>query len=651
MVRSSRRRRLPAALGAALGLGLGLAAAQVPAVADVATPMATPTFQSTGEEMVAYDGHLYFAANDGVNGNELWRTDGTPGGTTMVADMSTSGINSNPVRLTVTDGRLFFNVAGPSGPLDSVYVYTGSGAPVKITQAAGHTAGGILGTVNNRLLFVGYTGGVGGYHAMHAVPSGSTSSGVVSGNVATDSNAAILSATMGGWAYYYGSNNQGSGLGAGLGPELYRTDGTTTELVKEIVPGGTGGAPFNLTAAGNLVFFTAYTVADNRELWRTDGTAAGTVMVHQHSPGAGAPSFGEFTAHGGRLYYGVQDPATGNELWTSDGTGSTVVKDIVPGAQGSGPSGLTSVGWGLSFFTASSLWGTDGTGGGTRELAQMPGAGYAPGHPLAVGNRLYYRAGSAYGNLVWRSDGTAAGTFPLSAGAYDTAPGTGEPLTGPAGAVGNRLVFSSRFPGDTTSTRRRLTVVDLTAPDPVRAATVAPRLTGTAAPGKVLTVTQGTWTHSSQRYTYRWFRDGTAIGNATGTTLTLTDAHLGARIHAAVTASGLGAPPATATTAPVVVTRTGTSAKRLTVTRRPAIAGRARVGARLTAKAPRFAQSRVTVRYQWLANGKAIRRATKRILVITAKQRGKRISVRITATRSGFARTVVTSGATVKVRS
>jgi hypothetical protein len=53
--------------------------AAVPAVAsaDRLVPPAPPgpTFLSTGLEMVAFDGYVYFAANDGVVGNELWRTD------------------------------------------------------------------------------------------------------------------------------------------------------------------------------------------------------------------------------------------------------------------------------------------------------------------------------------------------------------------------------------------------------------------------------------------------------------------------------------------------------------------------------------------------------------------------------------------------
>jgi len=55
----------------------------------------------------AIDGVLYFACNDGTEGVELWRSDGTELGTRMVKDINPWG-NSNPRYLTVVNGVLFF---------------------------------------------------------------------------------------------------------------------------------------------------------------------------------------------------------------------------------------------------------------------------------------------------------------------------------------------------------------------------------------------------------------------------------------------------------------------------------------------------------------------------------------------------------------
>ena len=102
-----------------------------------------------------------------------------------------------------------------------------------------------------------------------------------------------------------------------------------------------------------------------RELWTSDGTQAGTVLVKDIKPGRASGSFPSYlTAVGGRLFFTADDGKHGQELWRSDGTraGTVLVKDISPGAGGGEyderPSSLTGVG-GRLFFTADD--GTHGT--------------------------------------------------------------------------------------------------------------------------------------------------------------------------------------------------------------------------------------------------------------------------------------------------
>jgi ELWxxDGT repeat protein len=65
--------------------------------------------------LVNVNGTLFFAANDGQNGVELWRSDGTSNGTTMVSDINFGSASSNPHWLLNADGVLYFSADDGSG--------------------------------------------------------------------------------------------------------------------------------------------------------------------------------------------------------------------------------------------------------------------------------------------------------------------------------------------------------------------------------------------------------------------------------------------------------------------------------------------------------------------------------------------------------
>src|SRR5262249_37939179 len=161
-----------------------------------------------------------------------------------------------------------------------------------------------------------------------------------------------------------------------------------TVLVKDIRPGNSPygfpltSSPDNLTAVGNQLFFSADDGVSGRELWKSDGTAAGTALVKDIGPGSGylGYPYGSNTrnrvAAGGRLFFTANDGVHGTEFWKSDGTaaGTVLVKDINPGSaygfpSSSYPSSLTAVG-GKVFFSADDgvsgreLWKSDGTADG-----------------------------------------------------------------------------------------------------------------------------------------------------------------------------------------------------------------------------------------------------------------------------------------------
>ena len=92
--------------------------------------------------------------------------------------------------------------------------------------------------------------------------------------------------------------------------------------------------------------------ASGYELWRSDGSAEGTVLVKDIAAGSASSYPHELRVVAGRLLFGACDDA-GCELWTSDGTeaGTRRVADLRPGPLSSNPRGFTRQG-SLVLFTA-----------------------------------------------------------------------------------------------------------------------------------------------------------------------------------------------------------------------------------------------------------------------------------------------------------
>ena len=101
-------------------------------------------------------------------------------------------------------------------------------------------------------------------------------------------------------------------------------------MVKDIHSGSSGSYPNYLTAVGNTLYFRADDGTNGNELWKSDGTASGTVMVKDIYSGSSSSSPSYLTAVGNTLYFRADDGTNGNELWKSDGTasGTVMVKDI-----------------------------------------------------------------------------------------------------------------------------------------------------------------------------------------------------------------------------------------------------------------------------------------------------------------------------------
>jgi ELWxxDGT repeat protein len=215
--------------------------------------------------------------------------------------------------------------------------------------------------------------------------------------------------TMGGRLYFPWCGSSGC--------ELWRTDGTAsgTVLVRDIEPGPGSSTPSGLTVIGSTLYFAAFDSTNGRELWRSDGTSAGTVLVRNIASGSASSSPSHLVALGTSLIFSAYESASvGVELWGSNGTtaGTTRILDIYSGATSSSPEELTSA-LGFIYFSAEhavygrELWRTNGTAAGTIIVSDIvPGAGWSdPHHLTAFGASLAFAAHSAStGNELYTSD-------------------------------------------------------------------------------------------------------------------------------------------------------------------------------------------------------------------------------------------------------
>jgi ELWxxDGT repeat protein len=222
---------------------------------------------------------IILAASDVNVGRELWRTDGTPAGTTLVADLDPG--QSNPRFLTAAESQVFFVADTPA--------------------------------VGPRRLF--------------------RTDGTAAGTTAVPGAAEALELSMvaiGNVVYFVGTDDA-------HGKELWRSDGTAagTALVKDIVPGPGGslgplfGYPDPLVVAGGYVWFSAYSPEGGYELWRSDGTEAGTLQYADIRPGGASSAPVSLFAHGDRLYFLADDGVHDEELWAVDMTLSASAADVV----------------------------------------------------------------------------------------------------------------------------------------------------------------------------------------------------------------------------------------------------------------------------------------------------------------------------------
>ncbi|MGW8766518.1 hypothetical protein ACWGN5_28925 [Streptomyces sp. NPDC055815] len=170
--------------------------------------------------------------------------------------------------------------------------------------------------------------------------------------------------------------------------------------------------------------------------------------------------------------------------------------------------------------------------------------------------------------------------------------------------------------------------------------TAAPSVTGTAVVGGKVTASAGTWSLPVDSLAYQWRANGVAIAGATASTYTLPSTLFGKQLSVAVTARKAGHPVITAASAAVVVK--GVAPRPTTL---PSVSGTVRVGSKVTAVVGTWSPAPTSYAYQWRANGVAIAGATGASYVPAASVLGKKLTVTVTALRTGHLNGAYTTGA------
>lgn len=337
------------------------------------------------------NGKLIFKGISPHCGKEIYITDGTSDGTKLIKDINPGTLNSQPM--------------GTPMALLNNYVYFAA-----VTPALGCELWKTDGTAANTSLV----------------------KDIVAGSVSgLDTSAFTIGST--GTVLLFNANT------AANGNELWSSGGTeaTTNLLKDINPGATPSNPRVFFPLNNMYLFTV-TSADSltMQVWRTNGTAAGTVLIKDNirSPYVIPPgyvpnyAFTYFHVFKNHAYFLINDSVhSGDALWTTDGTDATsthtsFIEQLDTSSVGIGSFLLIDAinlsdkfifpySDGTNFF---SLWQSDGTAAGTKSFKDFPNSQknipliYINGNsnPLFNGKFFFSATTDAIGNELWTSDGT-----------------------------------------------------------------------------------------------------------------------------------------------------------------------------------------------------------------------------------------------------
>jgi ELWxxDGT repeat protein len=270
-------------------------------------------YASLFESQAAVAGTLFFSANDGTHGNELWQSNGTVAGTFMVQDVDAGSPTTDPKDLVNVNGTLFFAARDGTHGFQ-LWDYNGSAQGTALVKDIYPTNGY-------------YTGRYGG-------PS------YVSPTTLTNIQGTLLF-----------SADDGT-----HGAELWRSNGSAagTLMVADLNITHPGSQPSHFMNVNGTIFFSADDGMHGTQVWRTNGTAGGTFMLADVDPGSGKSGSKpmDLTNYNGTLFFDAQDGSSFG-LWESNGTasGATLVQDLFAGTGYYFVQNLFFTGWTYARYT------------------------------------------------------------------------------------------------------------------------------------------------------------------------------------------------------------------------------------------------------------------------------------------------------------
>jgi ELWxxDGT repeat protein len=392
----------------------------------------TPVSLSTAAPI---PGALLFWVDRGIGGLELWRSDGTPAGSTLVTLLEPGNEAQSPQASLSVGGAALFSLRN-----SSVNFYRSDGTAagtVPVASPAFLPNDGLplwLADANGTLFFSAFDPD----HGNELWKSDGTPDGtVLVKDVQPGPDWAVNSPTL-----TTPSHVLFRACLPETGCELYRTDGTEagTGLVKEIRPGPESGFDGWAGILGETLVLFSDDGEHGTEPWRSDGTPDGTFLLRDLQPGP-VPSQIKSVGVLGNAYFFAASDGTTTTLWKTDGTTpGTAAVGPVPTVTGAG----SAIGGALVFPTTDTsrgmeLWKTDGSTAGTSlVLVINPSQGYDPSAFQKVGSRIVFWADDGiHGLEPWTTDGTATGTGLLK----DIFPGPSRSIGYLAAALGETLFF------------------------------------------------------------------------------------------------------------------------------------------------------------------------------------------------------------------